>query len=207
MTSNPGNTRRLTNLLPVICVLITAIIGFSGACATGSTAAGTTVPLTTGVPVSMAPVELTVAWPSPAGTLPPMLIFRTDRLYTNWHLWVKQETPDTVRLGITFYGQLGVGRPDEIGMPESGSVMEKGKSFGCYIIGDDCMIFDFAAPVNGTILEVNQDVLRDRELINASPYDDGWLVLVKIDNSSDLDDLLTYGEYFKSSCPPCHCNH
>jgi glycine cleavage system H protein len=111
-----------------------------------------------------------------------------------------------VRIGITTYGQLGLGALEDFGLPQPGTIMTKGQSFGCFFVGDDTMIFDFPGPVNGQIIEVNQDIENDPSLINMSPYDAGWLVVVKLDNPEDLNDLLTYEEYFSTSCPPCHCN-
>jgi glycine cleavage system H protein len=193
---------------PASLVVIAAAC-LSSACAVGSTAADPTTPVstTTNIPLTTLPTELTLAWPSPAGTHPPQLIFRTDRLYAETHLWIKQESEDTVRIGITYYGQLGLGKLDDLGMPKTGTVMSIDKSFDCFFVGDDCMIFDFPAPVSGTVIEMNELIERDRRVINISPYDDAWLVVVKMDNPAELADLLTYEEYFQSSCPPCHCNN
>lgn len=191
-----------------VAFIILILVTINGSCDIASTAAGATL-ISSKTPDSQStvPVELTVQWPSPAGTHPPYLIFRTDRLYTDGHLWLKQESEDIVRIGLTYYGQIGLGALEDMGMPEPGTQLIKGNSFGCFFVGDDCMIYDFPAPINGKIVEINENIVRDKSLINSSPYDDGWMVLVQMDNPSELHDLLTYDEYFQSSCPPCHCNN
>jgi glycine cleavage system H protein len=188
--------RKLLCLASLSAVLLVSSCTAAATLATTNT--GSTAPDST---------EITVYFPSPAGTVASELIFRTDRLYTNTHLWVKQESEDTVRIGITYYGQLGLGACEDVGMPENGAALVRGDSFDCYFVGDDCMIFDFASPVTGHIMAVNPDVEFNRSIIHASPYDDAWLVVAHMDDPEELETLLTYNAYLSSSCPPCHCNH
>ncbi len=199
----------MKRLLILTWLAMSILLIAGAACAGGTAAANQSTPVNTASDQDdiTLPSELVLPWPPPAATVPPGLVFRTDRLYTQWHLWVKQESADTVRLGVTYYGQLGLGKPDDLGLPQVGMAMVKGSSFDCFIVGDDCMIYDFAAPFNGQVIAVNESLKTDPRLINISPYDDGWLVLVRIENPDDLDGLLTYAQYFGTSCPPCHCNH
>jgi glycine cleavage system H protein len=126
--------------------------------------------------------------------------------YTNDWLWVKQESPDTVRIGFTDYAQLAVGNFWSINLDGPGTVLTRGTTFG-FVQGEDTMDVNLTTPVSGTILEINQNVLADYYLINQSPYDAGWLVLVRISNPDDLNLLLTAAQYASQCCPPCHCNN
>jgi glycine cleavage system H protein len=67
------------------------------------------------------------------------------------------------------------------------------------------MDLNLTAPVSGVLLQVNPAVLSDFSLINHSPYDQGWLVEVRMSNPDDLSQLLTAAQYARQCCPPCHC--
>lgn len=150
--------------------------------------------------------KFTVDFPASNGTSLPYLTFYNSMKYTNDWLWVKQESADTVRIGFTDYAQLAMGNFWSLNLPETGAVITRGATFG-FAQGEDSMDVNLTAPVSGTVLEVNQDVLTDYYLINQSPYDAGWLVLVQMSNPADLNLLLTAAEYASQCCPPCHCNN
>ena len=150
--------------------------------------------------------KFTVPWAKPAGTSLPYLTFYNSLKYTNDWLWVKQESPDTVRIGFTDYAQLAVGNFWSVGFSKVGTVLKRGDTFG-FIQGEDTMDVNLQAPVAGTILSINQAVLSDYFLINWYPYDAGWLVEIKTSNPDDMDLLLTAAQYARQCCPPCHCNN
>ena len=190
MTESPYKIKKSgVKLWAALLISLPLFIWMGSSCTLTSTAAGITLVNNNQTnSESTYPVELTVNWPSPAGTHPPYLIFRTDRLYTPWHLWVKQESEDTARIGITYYGQIGLGALEDMGMI-------KGDSFGCFFVGDDCMIYDFPAPVNGQVIQVNEDIVKDNWLINSSPYDDGWMIEIKIEDPAEFDSLMAKEAY------------
>ena len=183
------------------------------------TAAGTPItstnttsilPLTTVASIAANPIDtgsgdrFTVAWAKPAATLPPYLTFYNSLKYTNDWLWVKQESPDIVRIGFTDYAQMAVGNFWSVDFWELGTVLKRGGTFG-FIQGEDTMDVNLSAPVAGVLMSINQAVLADYLLINRYPYDDGWLVTIKMSNPDDLTLLLTAAEYARQCCPPCHC--
>ncbi len=205
----PGWMASRTCVITLALALVVAVLGgLGGACDPDQTASPSTslVPPPPGIsqPAGTG-VEITVTWPPPDAKHPPYLLFRTDRRYTDTHLWLKQESADTVRIGITYYGQLALGILDDFGMPAVGTPLVKGQSFGCFLVGNDCMIYDFAAPVDGAITAVNESFLADRTLINTAPYDDGWLLEVRLAGPVRLDTFLTAQAYYTLCCPPCHC--
>jgi glycine cleavage system H protein len=146
----------------------------------------------------------TVAWQAPSGTSLPYLTFYNDMKYTNDWMWVKPEASGTVRIGFTGYAQMAMGSISFIRLPEPGTVLTRDTTFG-FLQGADTMDVNLNAPVSGTILEVNRAVLADYYLINQSPYDAGWLVVVQMSNPADLNLLLTAAQYASQCCPPCHC--
>ena len=158
-------------------------------------------PIDTGTAISF-----TMDFPKPGGTSPPYLIFYNNVKYTDKHLWVRQESPDTVRIGFTDYGQSAIGALWYLTLPEPGIVLNRGYTFG-FVQGEDTQDINFTAPVSGVVLEVNRDLLSDFYLIHQSPYDAGWLILVRMSNPDDLNLLMTAAEYARTCCPPCHCNN
>ncbi len=115
--------------------------------------------------------------------------------YTESHEWIEKLDNGNVRIGITEHAQSALGDIVFVELPEEDS----------YATGDECGVVesvktasDIYTPIAGTIVAVN-DALEDApELINESPYDDGWIFEMEVDNADDLDDLLTAEEYRNS---------
>ena len=59
------------------------------------------------------------------------------------------------------------------------------------------MAFDLTAPVSGRIVEINREVMNDPQLINSSPYEKGWIVIIASNLESEFDDLITPLKYKK----------
>jgi glycine cleavage system H protein len=184
-----------TTLIPTLSATLVPGITTSVTTTTGL------APIDTGTGISF-----TVDFPRPGGTSPPYMLFYNNVKYTNKHLWVRQESPDTVRIGFTDYGQAAIGPLWYLILPEPGTLLNRGFTFG-FVQGEDTQDINFTAPVSGIVLEVNRDVLSDFYLIHQSPYDAGWLILVRMSNPDDLNLLLTAAEYARTCCPPCHCNN
>jgi glycine cleavage system H protein len=123
----------------------------------------------------------------------------TDRRYTSEHEWVLLEG-DTAVVGITSFAQDQLGDVVYVELPKVGDRVESMKPFG--VIESVKTASDLFAPISGTITEVNPRVTGEPQLVNDAPYQDGWLIRVKPDNPSDIDQLLTaeqYGEQVTSS--------
>jgi glycine cleavage system H protein len=112
--------------------------------------------------------------------------------YVESHEWIEVLDNGNVRIGITEHAQSALGDIVFVELPEEDS----------YATGDECGVVesvktasDIYAPLNGTVVAVN-DALEDApELINENPYDDGWIFEMEVDNADDLKDLMTAEEY------------
>lgn len=108
------------------------------------------------------------------------------------HEYVSREG-DLVVIGISEYAQSELGDVVFVELPEEGSEMEKGEEFGS--IESVKAVSELFAPVSGEVVEVNGDLTDSPELVNTSPYEDGWMVKVKLTDENDLDDLMSEDEY------------
>lgn len=115
--------------------------------------------------------------------------------YTESHEWIEQLDNGNVRIGITEHAQSALGDIVFVELPELDS----------YTTGDDCGVVesvktasDIFTPISGDIVAANDALEDSPELINESPYDDGWIFEMSVDNADDLKDLLTAEEYRNS---------
>src|SRR5690606_33770834 len=117
---------------------------------------------------------------------------RKGLLYSKEHEWVQEISDSVVRVGITEYAQDQLGDIVYIELPEIDAEVAKGESFT--VVESVKAASDVYAPVSGTVVAVNEKLEDNPELINESPYDEGWIVEIKCDEL-DLSDLMTAEEY------------
>ncbi len=111
---------------------------------------------------------------------------------TDNHVWSKIEGTNRVRCGIDQFGQKAAGTVAYIKVKPVGGKAIKERTLGTIEAGK--YIGPVRSPVNGTITEVNQEVLDTPSLINTDSYDKGWIVAIEADNrEEDLKDLI-HGE-------------
>ena len=117
-----------------------------------------------------------------------------DLLYTEKHEWVRIEG-DVATVGITDFAQSELGDVCEFEFPEVGDDISKGESFG--EIESNKAFSDVYAPVSGEIIEVNQMLADDEawENVNEDPYGNGWLVKLRLSDSSESSGLLSPEAY------------
>ena len=115
----------------------------------------------------------------------------TDRKYTKEHEWLKVKG-NTATIGITDHAQHALTDIVFVELPTVGKKAEAGKAF-C-VIESVKSVSDVFSPVTGEVTEVNSDVESSPELINQSPYENGWLAKLKVDKV-DEDGLMTAEEY------------
>ena len=118
--------------------------------------------------------------------------FPEDLKYTEEHEWVQVEE-DIVTIGITDFAQEQLGDVVFVELPEVGDEVDAGKSFG--VVESVKAVSDIYAPVSGDVVEVNDGLPDEPETINSSPYDDGWLIKIKLTDPSELDDLMDAESY------------
>jgi glycine cleavage system H protein len=116
----------------------------------------------------------------------------TDRRYTVEHEWVRLDG-DLAVVGITSFAQDQLGDVVYVELPKAGDRVEAMKPFG--VIESVKTASDLFAPVSGTVEEVNGELTYAPQLVNDSPYQDGWLIRVKPDDPADIEKLLTAEQY------------
>lgn len=122
-----------------------------------------------------------------------MAVYPEDLRYTKEHEWLRREEAGKVRVGITHYAQHELGDVVYVDLPEPGDRVKAGDTFA--VVESVKAVSDIYAPVDGRIAEVNQ-ALEDRpELINQEPYGGGWIVVIELDDASQVDALLTADKY------------
>ena len=122
------------------------------------------------------------------------LKFPDDVRYAEAHEWAKSEG-DTVKVGISDYAQDQLGDIVFVELPEEGDSLEKGEEFGT--VESVKAVSEIYMPVGGEIVAVNSGLEDAPELANNTPYTDGWMIEVKPDNPSELDNLLTADAYLE----------
>jgi glycine cleavage system H protein len=118
-----------------------------------------------------------------------------DIHYAQSHEWAKSEG-NHVKVGISDYAQDQLGDIVFVEMPEAGETFEKGAEFGT--VESVKAVSELYMPIGGEIVAVNNALEDSPELINDTPYSDGWMIEVKPDNLSELDSLMTKNAYLKS---------
>ncbi|MBD3373836.1 glycine cleavage system protein GcvH [candidate division KSB1 bacterium] len=112
--------------------------------------------------------------------------------YTEEHEWVRVED-DVATIGITDYAQGELGDVVYVELPSSDDTIEQMEVFGT--IEAVKAVSDLYAPVSGTVMDVNSALEDSPELINKDPYGDGWMIKVKLSDTSELDKLLDSETY------------
>ena len=117
---------------------------------------------------------------------------RDDRRYIESHEWA-MATNGTVRIGISDFAQDELGDIVYVELPEVGDETAAGDAFG--VIESIKAVSDLYAPIDGEVVDRNDALFDTPELVNESPYDDGWLVEVEPDDEDALEALLTPDAY------------
>jgi len=96
-------------------------------------------------------------------------------------------------IGITDYAQSELGDITYLELPKVGDQVEAGQPFG--IIESVKADEELFAPISGTVADVNQNAVNHPEIVNNDPYGEGWLVVVEINDPSELKGLMTAEQY------------
>eukprot|EP00262_Sarcandra_glabra_P010739 TRINITY_DN26136_c0_g1_i1.p1 TRINITY_DN26136_c0_g1~~TRINITY_DN26136_c0_g1_i1.p1 ORF type:complete len:155 (+),score=39.28 TRINITY_DN26136_c0_g1_i1:67-531(+) len=117
-----------------------------------------------------------------------------DLKYADSHEWVKVDgTSATV--GITDHAQDHLGDVVYVELPEVGAAVKHGHSFGA--VESVKATSDINSPVSGKVVEINEELSSSPGLVNASPYDDGWIIKVEMSNGGELNSLMDSEQYSK----------
>ena len=114
--------------------------------------------------------------------------------YTKDHEWIKIDG-DCVFIGITDYAQGQLGDIVFVELPLAGECFNQDETIGT--IEAVKTVADIFSPLEGEVVEVNAEIEKFPDLVNSSPYNEGWLIKLKIKKNSSLDNLLSPDEYKK----------
>ena len=111
-----------------------------------------------------------------------------DLRYTAEHEWVQQRPDGVFRVGITAYAQDALGDVVFVTLPEDGTPVAPGQA--CGEVESTKSVSDIFAPITGTVTARNDALDANPELVNSSPYGDGWMFEVRPDDPASIDSLL-----------------
>ena len=117
-----------------------------------------------------------------------------DLLYTESHEWIKREG-DNVRVGITDHAQAELTDVVYVELPKKDRQANAREAIA--VVESVKAASDIYAPVKGTVVEVNKALESDPSLLNREPFGEGWIFVLKIDNSDDLKQLKDAAAYRK----------
>ena len=122
--------------------------------------------------------------------------FPEDLYYEKNHFWAKKDSSGNVIIGATDFFQQLAGEIVFIELPMEGTEVEQGKSFSSLESGK--WVGKLFAPFSGEILETNEELEDSPELINESPYGEGWIAKIKpSDFDAEAGSLMKIGPEFK----------
>lgn len=112
--------------------------------------------------------------------------------YTKDHEWLRVSGNEGA-VGITDFAQNALGDVVYVELPKVGDKFEQGDPFGS--VESVKSVSELFIPVSGEITAINEKLLEEPELVNNSPYQDGWMIKLKIKDAGEIDSLLSALEY------------
>jgi len=115
-------------------------------------------------------------------------------LYSKEHEWILNEN-DVATLGITDHAQKELGDVVFVDLPEVGATFDANEAFGS--VESVKAVSEVYLPVSGEVVETNESLLDAPEKINDSPYEEGWIIRIRLGDPSQLEALMSSQEYSK----------
>lgn len=115
-----------------------------------------------------------------------------DLRYTSDHEWVRVEDGHA-RIGITDYAQDALGDIVYVDLPNAGDAVDAAGGLG--EVESTKSVSDLYAPVSGKVIAVNDELADQPATLNSDPYGDGWLCVIEMADTAQLDDLLDAAAY------------
>ncbi len=113
--------------------------------------------------------------------------------YTKDHEWIREESDGTVTVGITDFAQGELGDIVYVEIETEGETLDQEEVFGT--IEAVKTVSDLFMPISGELVEFNSELESAPETVNASPYEEGWMVKIKPSDASQMDALLSADDY------------
>lgn len=121
-----------------------------------------------------------------------------DLKYASSHEWAK-DNGGVATVGISDHAQGELGDVVYVELPEVGSTVTKGETFG--VVESVKAASDVYSPISGEVVEINSALVEEPAKVNGDPYGDGWMIKVKLSDAGELGQLLSAADYEK------HCEH
>jgi glycine cleavage system H protein len=115
-----------------------------------------------------------------------------DLYYSQEHNWVRL-TGNRGTVGITDFAQQEMGEILYTELPDEGSQIEQGDIFGS--LESSKTVAELFSPVSGEVISINKDLEEEPSLVNDDPYGKGWLMVLELDDPSELQELFSAVEY------------
>jgi len=115
-----------------------------------------------------------------------------ERKFTKEHEWI-EKSDQIIIVGITEFAQDQLGDIVSIELPQVASSFKQNDVM--VIIDSVKASSDIYCPMDGEIIEINEKLLEKPELINQSPYEEGWILKIKLSNPEQIDSLLSKEQY------------
>ena len=117
-----------------------------------------------------------------------------DLRYTKDHEWARlDKAKKIVTVGVTAYAQEKMGDVVYVELPDEGDDVTQAEPFGS--VESVKAVSDLFAPISGVVEEVNDTLMDTPEAVNDDPYNEAWMIKVKVHDPADLEDLMTAEEY------------
>ncbi len=118
--------------------------------------------------------------------------FPQELQYTKEHEWTRLDGNRAI-VGITDFAQEELGDVVFVELPKVGTAVEAAGTFG--VVESVKAVSDLYVPLSGTIVEVNTQLEDLPELVNQSPYDEGWMIVIELSDPNELPQLLSAAAY------------
>src|SRR5690606_37274911 len=112
--------------------------------------------------------------------------------YSKEHEWVKDEG-GKYRIGITHFAQSELGDIVFVELPQVGDEVKADEPFGS--VESVKTVSELYAPISGKVVEVNEELEDSPELVNESPYENAWMIVIELSDEKELDNLLSPEAY------------
>lgn len=113
--------------------------------------------------------------------------------YSEDHEWLRVDDDTTVTIGITDYAQDQLGDVVYVELPEAGKQVTKDEDIA--VVESVKAASDIKSPVSGSVLEINQQLSDEPEKVNTDPTGEGWFLKLKLDDPSEIDQLMDEAAY------------
>ena len=117
---------------------------------------------------------------------------QSNLLFTKEHEWL-EVNGNEAKIGITNFAQSELGDIIFVELPDVGDSFDKHEVFGT--IEAVKTVADLFMPISGQVISINDKIEDEPELINSNPFEDGWIIKIKIKDDSEKGDLLSDKQY------------